>query len=335
MVPKIFLTGATGYAGGEALYSLHKAHPEYEYTLLVRDRVKAKHITDKYPNVRLAFGDLDSADVIESEAAAADVVLHAANSADNMPSALAIAKGIAAGHTAEKPGHWIHLCGTGLLIWYDVEHRRFGQAPLPEQTYHDIDDIERITSLPHSALHRDVDEVVLAANDSPGVRTMIVSPPVLYGRGRGLINQRSMQIPRLAQTVLTNGFAPIHPPGLSQWDNLHISDLGAFYVLAVEAALDPSKSGNPEIFGPRGYFFLLNGTHKWSDAARWVAEEAEKQGLLLGVTAREVMAPNLGTNSVAVGERAKKYLGWVPSGPSLRDTIAETVAIEAKILGRA
>lgn len=34
-----------------------------------------------------------------------------------MPSAKAIAKGLAAGHTAERPGYWLHICGTGMLLW--------------------------------------------------------------------------------------------------------------------------------------------------------------------------------------------------------------------------
>lgn len=43
-----------------------------------------------------------------------------AQSADDVPSAKAIAKGLAAGHTAEKPGSYIHISGTGLLTWVDL-----------------------------------------------------------------------------------------------------------------------------------------------------------------------------------------------------------------------
>jgi hypothetical protein len=32
-------------------------------------------------------------------------------------SAQAIAKGLAAGHSAENPAYWLHICGTGLLMW--------------------------------------------------------------------------------------------------------------------------------------------------------------------------------------------------------------------------
>lgn len=96
-----------------------------------------------------------------------------------MPSARAIAAGLAAGHTDAQPGYWLHLCGTSILSWYDEQHGRFGQPPLPAETYHDIDDIDRIVNLPPKAAHRDVDEVVLAAN-GPAVRTLIVSPPTIY-----------------------------------------------------------------------------------------------------------------------------------------------------------
>ncbi|CAJ2500559.1 Uu.00g034120.m01.CDS01 [Anthostomella pinea] len=335
MAPKLFLTGATGYIGGEALYFLTQAHPEYEYTLLVRDEERGKLVSRQYPDLRLVYGTLDDDDVIAKEAAAAEVVIHTADSSDNMPSAHAIAKGLSAGHTDAKPGYWIHVCGTGILQWYDQRHQRFGQAPLPEQTYHDIDDIERIVTLPHEANHRDVEEVVLAANEAGGIRTLIVSPPTIYGRGRGPVNQRSAQVPRIAASTLEHNFAPIQAPGLTEWDHVHIHDLGAFFVLATEAALDPARNSDANIFGPRAYFFLASGSHRWSDVARWVAEEAARQGFISAAVTKEVDDPRLGTNSKGIAARARKFLGWEPRGRGLREEIAETVRVEAMRMGRA
>ncbi|KAI1103610.1 NAD(P)-binding protein [Jackrogersella minutella] len=335
MPTKIFLTGATGYIGGDALYSLVKAHPEYEYTLLVRNEERGEPVAAAYPQARLVYGTLDDTAVIEKEAAAADIVVHTAESADDVPSATAIAKGLAAGHTAEKPGYWIHLCGTGILTWYDADNKRYGHGPLPEQKYHDIDDVDRIVSLPDTAIHRNVDKIVIAANDAPGVKTLIVGPPTIYGQGRGPLNQRSIQVPKIIDATLKNGYAPIQAPGLTEWDNVHIHDLGDFFVQAVEAAQDPSKNSNPEIFGPKAYYFLNNGVHKWSDISKWVASEAAKQGLIPEAATKEVDSPNLGTNSKSIAARAKKYLGWTPKGPSLEAEIPAGVAFEAKRLGKA
>lgn len=139
----------------------------------------------------------------------------------------------------------------------------------------------------------------------------------------------------LIEYTLKNGYAPIHPPGLTEWNNLHIYDVSDFFVQAVEATQDPSKANNPEIFGPKGYFFLENGVHKWSDVAKWVAEEAAKQGLIPEPATKEVDFPYFGANSKAVAARARKYFGWTPKGPSLKDDIPSSVALEAKRLGKA
>ncbi|TGJ85975.1 hypothetical protein E0Z10_g2776 [Xylaria hypoxylon] len=335
MVTKIFLTGATGYIGGEALYSLYQAHPDFEYTLLVRNEEKAKLVSGQYPNAKFVYGNLDDSDVIEKAAAAADIVVHTADSSDNLPSARAIAKGLSEGHTDEKPGYWIHLCGTGMLQWYDWDNDRYGQSPLPEQKYHDIDDIERILNIPHHAFHRDCDEIVLAANETSGVKTLIIGPPLIYGLGRGPVNQRSIQAYNMAKFTIENGFAPVMSgEGSPEWDNVHIHDLGKFFTLAVDAALDPEKKNNPEIFGTHGYFFLEHGSHSWRGLATQIAEEAKKQGFISEAKTQEGDYKGYGANSKSVAARARKYLGWEPHGRSLKDEVPYIVASEAKSLGK-
>lgn len=73
--PKIFLTGSTGYIGGDALYQLTQQHPDFTYALLVRSEDKAKAVQSKYPNARIVVASLDDADVIRREAAWADIVV--------------------------------------------------------------------------------------------------------------------------------------------------------------------------------------------------------------------------------------------------------------------
>jgi N-acetyl-gamma-glutamylphosphate reductase len=64
-----------GYIGGEALYSLYQAHPDFEYTLLVRNEEKAKLVSGQYPKAHFVYGNLDDSEVIEKAAAAADIVV--------------------------------------------------------------------------------------------------------------------------------------------------------------------------------------------------------------------------------------------------------------------
>lgn len=75
MTAKIFITGATGYIGGDALYQLYQKHPEFEYALLIRTQEKADKVLEKYPKARVVIGGLDDSETLEREAAWADVVL--------------------------------------------------------------------------------------------------------------------------------------------------------------------------------------------------------------------------------------------------------------------
>ncbi|KAK8104232.1 uncharacterized protein PG998_011265 [Apiospora kogelbergensis] len=248
-----------GYIGGDAFHALYERHPDYDYTLLVRNEERGKLVAEKYPKVRFVYGDLNSTDVFEKEAAAADVVVHTADSADSMPSALAIGKGLAAGHSAEKPGYYIHLCGTGILM----DTARWGEPPLPENAYHDIDGIERILSLPDTAYHRDVDKVVLAANTADGSVRTLIRAGVPHGGDHAQDGLR---------THLWHGE--------TEWDCVHVRDLSQFFVLAVEAALDPARGANPEVFGPRAYYFLESGKLVAGELARWIMDEVNGQDLL-------------------------------------------------------
>ncbi|POR37688.1 Uncharacterized protein TPAR_02112 [Tolypocladium paradoxum] len=343
MAVKIFLTGATGYIGGTALDYIVRAHPGYEYTVLVRDEFRAEPIIARYPSVKFAYGTLEDDAVLKRQPPRPTLSsVHTADSSDHYAGAMAIAKGLKDGHTAEKPGFWIHTSGTSILTWYDAEHKRAGGAPLPEQKYHDIKDIERLISLPDGAHHRDVDEIALAAN-SDAVKVVILCPPTIYGTGAGAVNTRSRQVPSLARATLNKGFAPIIGEGKTEWDHVHSDDLGDLYVKLVDATQDPARRGNTEILGPHAYFFAENGSHSWAEVAHWIADEASRQGYLPSpltklvsekeVTLMEDGSVSWGRNSKGVAERARKYLGWQPKGVPLKDTIREVVAKEAQDLG--
>lgn len=68
-------TGATGYIAGDALHALYAAYPDWDYTCLIRGKEKAEQVKKAYPAVRIVLGDLDASDVLEAEAAQADIVL--------------------------------------------------------------------------------------------------------------------------------------------------------------------------------------------------------------------------------------------------------------------
>jgi N-acetyl-gamma-glutamylphosphate reductase len=68
-------TGVTGYIGGDILYALEHAHPEYEYSAIVRNSDRGAPVAAAYPKIRLVYGTLDDSALLEEESARADIVI--------------------------------------------------------------------------------------------------------------------------------------------------------------------------------------------------------------------------------------------------------------------
>jgi len=226
-------------------------------------------------------------------------------------------------------------------IQYDLLHNRHGQPPLPHETYSDLASLPRLLTLPESAPHRDVDKIVLTTNHlTLHIKTAILAPPTIYGTGRGPLNTTSQQLPSLTRFILTRQFAPrVGPTGLTEWDNIHITDVSSLFLCLVNAALNPIQGHDEDIFGLKAYYFCENGrAHVWSDVAVEIAHESVRQGYLKEVVTKtvgieEVPDKSWGTNSKSVAERARRYLDWSPQGRSLEEEIPGIVETEAKKLG--
>lgn len=324
----------------------------------MRNTDSGAKVAASYPTVRLVYGSLDDAAILTEEAARADIVLRmlfvvdhsiadmrldTADSSDHAGAAQALTAGLAK-HSADTPGYYIHLSGTGILMWYDAEHERYGQPPSSEQPlYNDYEDVDQLTSLPDTAFHRDVDKIVLAASrSSPNVRCAIACPPTIFGIARGPHNVRSRQINGLIRKTLRDGKAPIVGNGLTEWDNVHVFDLSRFWILLVEQAVQTGSGPvNPDIWGPKAYYFVAAGRHRWSDIARKVARIARDKGLIRTeatqridvLEARTSGDISWGLNSRGEARRARKVLGWSPSAPTLDETLPQEVDAEARELG--
>jgi nucleoside-diphosphate-sugar epimerase len=339
---KIFMTGATGYIGGDFLHLVSKAHPEYSVTAIVRDSSKGAPVAAAYPKVRLVYGDLDSVDLIREESAKADIVCHFAN-CDHEPSATAIVQGLAEGHSVEKPGFYVHTSGTGILEVDDLIAKAYGVEG--SKVYDDWDGIDKVTSLPDQAWHRNVDKIVLAAStetSSKGkVKTAIVCPPTIYGVGRGPVKTHSDQWPRMAQAVLKRGKGFMVGEGKNKWTHIHVHDLSNLYLRLVEEA---AKGGGDATWDDKGYYFSESGEYVWGEMAAKIAAEAKKQGLIekdgvdsISKDDADQMTPGgsakWGMNSRCKAIRGGKLLGWKPVAPSPEEELPGLVQYAAKELG--
>ncbi|MCJ1466374.1 hypothetical protein MMC07_004993 [Pseudocyphellaria aurata] len=337
MAPKIFFTGATGYIGGDALYTLVQTHPDYDITCLVRNSDKGAQIASQYSKVKLVYGDLDDTTLLEQEAQKADIVLHHENSVR------ALVKGMAA-RSENQPGYLIHTSGTGILTFADIERKIYGEASA--KIYDDWEGIGEVTSLPDYAFHRNVEKVILTAGteNESRIRTAIICPSTIYGQGRGPGNQQSIQLPELARSTLERKKGFQIGAGRTYWPNVHIYDVSRCFLALVEAAADHDGKAT---WGKEGYYFVENGEHIWGDIAKIIASTAKGQGFL---TSDEVVSISSdeadqdqklmayasilwGTNSRCKAVRARKVLGWTPKERSMSEEIPEIVTNEAKKLG--
>lgn len=265
-----------------------------------------------------------------------------ADSSDHEVSAKAIAEGLREGHSAARPGFWIHVGGTGILTYFDSEVKKsFGEAD--DKVFDDLDGVEELVNLPAEAFHRNIDEIVLNAGTehSDTVKTAIVCPPTIYGQGRGPGSGRGRQVYELASFIINEKYTPRIGKGLSRWNHIHVHDLSGLIALLVDAALDAERTNDPELWGPHGYFLTENGEHIWGDLAVQVGKEVHKQGLIQqepevrGLSIDEAVkspagfeAASWGMNSRARAYRGKKVLGWQPKERSLVDEIPTIVKSE-------
>ncbi|KAK6388771.1 hypothetical protein LTR65_007250 [Meristemomyces frigidus] len=344
MAPKIFITGVTGYIAGDATHALYEAHPDYEYTALVRTQEKADVVKKAFPPIRIVLGNLDDSDLLKEEAAKADIVLHAADASDHEGAAKAIAAGLASGHSKEKPGYWLHTGGTGILTFTDANSGKLGEWT--DKEYNDWSGVDEVTHLPDDAFHRNVDKIVLEAGTKHGeaVRTAIVCPPTIYGKGRGPVSSRGRQVYELTKLILTAQYIPIIGAGKARWMNVHVYDLSAAFVKLVEAAA--AGKADSELWGAKGYYFIEAGEHVWGELSESIGRKAEELGFVKKGLEKQQLekdkameqagfeAVSWGLNSRSKGERAKKVLGWEPSAPSLEGEIPEILKQEHERLSK-
>jgi nucleoside-diphosphate-sugar epimerase len=323
------------------LSQLHREHPDFEYSALIRTQDKADKVKAAYPHIRVVLGGLDDATLLEDEAARADVVIHAADASDHEGAAQAIAAGLDRGHSAAKPGYWLHTGGAGILTYLDDDAGRLGEHS--DKEFNDLAGVHELTHLPDHAFHRAVDKIVLgaaAAGKARGnVRVALIAPPTIYGQGRGPVARRGRQVYELSKLILQKQYAPVVGAGKARWNHIHIADLSALYVLLVEAAATGEKT---DAWGPDAYYLAECGEHTWGDLSKSLATQAAERGLIAqdwkssplsrqdALDAAGFEAVSWGLNSRGRAVRAAEVLGWRPTRAGIEGCVDEIVLDEAE-----
>jgi len=297
---KVFITGATGYVGGSVATGLLERGDEV--IGLARSEQAAAALRKRH--IEPLPGELNAYTPFVEVAKRVDAVINAANS-DNPFVVHALLDGLkGSGKTL------IQTSGSSVVGSYD-------NGEPSERTF---DEDTPFTPEPEKAGRVAIDQSVLAAAND-GVRSIVIRPTLIYGRGIG-VAAASIQLPKLID-VARKARVPRHVGrGVNIWSNVHIADVVDLYLLA----LDRAPAGS--------LFYAENGEASFKSVAqsigRMLGLGEQTQDWPIG-DAVEELGPgaylSFGSNSRVRGKRSRA-LGWKPKQGTLADEIERGVYAE-------
>lgn len=310
---KLFITGATGYIGGEILHQILQSFPTFEVTALVRSVEKGELIEKRTERkVKTVIGSLDSLDLIRKETELSDVVINTAS--NNHLASLEVIKSVLSKKTSETL--FIQISGTG-VITDSMDPEKY----TPDKVYDDVKDIEEINSLDDSQPHRQADKLTLSIEETNPqfVKTAIVSPPTIFGISNGYDRKYSIQVPLLAIETVKVGYSFTVFKGDTRWSHVHIYDVGSLYVSIIKKFIEKEDFRS----GHFGYYFTNDGTDfTWKEITTRVVEALYSRKLIKSKEIRELSPKEVdevfhlpplfwGANARTKAE-AGRLLGWIP-----------------------
>ena len=207
---RIFMTGVSGYIGGQIATDICKKHPEFHLFGLVLNTTQAQQIKEKLPSVETVLGDIASHAILVEQASKANIVIQSAD-CENVPVVQSLIVGIAQGG---KGGTSIQVSGAASIC--EIPN---GYGQPSSKIWDDVKDFEEIRNFDSSHLHWDADGAVFREGIKTGVRTAHIVPPIVYGDGEGPVKITSISFPWLEEAIVkrVKGFVAggrVETPGL-------------------------------------------------------------------------------------------------------------------------
>ncbi|CAM1509033.1 Fc.00g027720.m01.CDS01 [Cosmosporella sp. VM-42] len=310
---KILLTGATGYvypaltlspcqklthpSGGSVLTALlsssNRLIQQRSITALVRKQNQADILAAKGVTPVL-FRDLDDVDHLRTVASEHDVVIHTA-SGFHLESAKALVEGLGERKAeTRREVHFIHAETSGTWNFMESPPSSYIRTYVFYDRDRNYDHLRNLESQWPFSQRTTLLQVISSA-ESAGVRSYIIMPPDIYGRGTGLFSQYTPQLFGLIRSAIKEGGPEYVGEGVGGAGHVHITDLASLY----EVLLGQVLKGCNVPSGVRGLYFTETGYHSWLDVATRIGE--------IGIRLNPSM--RAGPRSITVEDAAQKWTG--------------------------
>ncbi len=280
---KVFLTGATGYIGGAIADALLAGG--HSVSGLARSDQAAATLSAK--GIMPFRGDLHSPASLGKAAEASDAVIHAGTTNDGRIDQEALRAILDALRSSAKP----LLYTSGIWVLGDTGGK------VADETW-PSNPAALVTWRPG------VEQLVLAAAPH-GVRSVVIRPGIVYGRGGGIPAD-------FVKSARETGAARYVGAGENRWPLVHVEDLANLYVRALEHA-----TGGALLHASDGSAYRVReiaeaasfGAGAAGRTQSWPLEEARKT---LGAYADALVLDQLVSS-----EKAGASLGWQPRAASI------------------
>lgn len=296
---KILVTGATGYIGGSIAKRL--VDEGHDVLGLVRNPQKIAALANL--GIKPVLGTLEDKTALTQYALSSDAVINAADS-DHKDAVETIIEALSGSGKI-----FIHTSGSS-VIGDDAKGEYASEKIYSDDT--------PFIPIPIRKSRADLNNFIRIAGITAGIKTMVITPPMIYGNALGLSAQTD-QIPKLIQKSKEKKSGIYIGKGLNCWSNLHIKDLADLYSLALAK-------------GPSGImFFAENGEESLLTIAKTISRALGYEGKTLswkiddaikefGDWARFAIA----SNSRIKADNARNLLGWEPKEESILTWIEKT-----------
>jgi nucleoside-diphosphate-sugar epimerase len=296
---ELFITGGTGYIGrAVAAKAVSLGH---QVTALVRDDTSAHAKALTGLGVKLHRGDLREPESFAEAAGAADGVVHTASTNDASAAKADEAAVVAILSRLQPRAAFVYTSGT----W--VYGNTTGEPATETST---------LNPTPLVAWRPAVEQRVLELARNRSVAAVVLRPGMVHGHGGGIFGM-------LAGMVGQTGSVSIVGDGRNHWPAVHVDDLAAAYLSAVERAARGDDRVSGQIFNvvtedavPVAEIGEAIRVSVGADrVAIWPLDEARKS---FGP-----FADALALDQAISGQHARQVLAWKPHGPGLISDLSD------------